>query len=148
MRRKLPVLALALLLVVSSTASALAAEAEPPASPEVAAAMQPYLEHYKLAGVVAIIADRGGRVHYRNLIGYADVEAKRPISEDNVFWVASMSKMFVGASVMETWDRHEWHFPKPQLVAAPCLASRSRATARGTVSRAIGLARRFTARGS
>jgi len=51
----------------------------------VTAAMQPYLDSYKLAGVVSIIADKTGQVHYRNLLGYADVEAKKPISEDNVF---------------------------------------------------------------
>lgn len=81
-----------------------AAGAEPPASPEVTAAMQPYLDSHKLAGIVGIIADREGKPRYRNLEGYADVEAKKPISEDNVFWVASMSKMFVGASIMMLVD--------------------------------------------
>jgi CubicO group peptidase (beta-lactamase class C family) len=85
-------------------ASAFAAEGEPPASPEVTAAMQPYLDQYKLAGVIGIIADRSGKVHYKNLLGYADVEAKKPIREDNVFWIASMSKMFAGASIMMLVD--------------------------------------------
>jgi|SRR5947209_8297862 len=66
--------------------------------------MRPYLESYKLAGIIAIVADKSGRIHYRNLLGYTDVEAKKPMSEDNVFWVASMSKMFVGASVMMLVD--------------------------------------------
>src|SRR5687768_15090918 len=77
-----------------------AAGSEAPASPEVTAAMQPYLESYKLAGVVSIIADKNGKVHYKNLLGYADVEAKKPMSEDAVFWIASMTKMFAGASIM------------------------------------------------
>jgi CubicO group peptidase (beta-lactamase class C family) len=66
--------------------------------------MQPYLHSYKLAGVIGLIADKSGRVHYKNLLGYADVDAKKPISEDNVFWIASMSKMFVGASIMMLAD--------------------------------------------
>jgi hypothetical protein len=70
------------------TATARAADGEPPASPEVTAALQPYLDQYKLAGVVGIIADRDGKVRYKNLLGYADVEAKKPIGEDNVFWIA------------------------------------------------------------
>lgn len=86
------------------TAAAVAAADPPRASPEVSAAMQPYLDGHKLAGVVAVIADRTGRVRYRNLLGYADVEAKKPIGEDDVFWIASMSKMFVGASVMMLVD--------------------------------------------
>ncbi len=52
------------------------AEDKPPSSPEVTAAMQPYLDNYKLGGVIAVIADKTGKVHYRNLLGYADVEAK------------------------------------------------------------------------
>ena len=77
---------------------------DPPASPEVTATLQPYLDSYKVAGAIGVIANRDGKVHYRNLLGYADVEAKRPIAEDNVFWIASMSKMFAGASVMMLVD--------------------------------------------
>jgi CubicO group peptidase (beta-lactamase class C family) len=120
MSRRLTICVLGLVLVCSA-ASTFAAETEPPASPEVAAAMQPYLDHYKLAGVVAIIADRGGRVHYKNLIGYADVEAKRPIREDNVFWVASMSKMFVGASVMMLVDEGKVSLDDPVTKFIPQL---------------------------
>jgi CubicO group peptidase (beta-lactamase class C family) len=81
-----------------------AAEGAAPASPEVTAAMRPYLDSYKLAGVIGIIADRTGKVHFKNLLGYADVEAQKPISEDNVFWIASMTKMFAGASIMMLAD--------------------------------------------
>ena len=86
-----PLFVLALALIGYPAAPAFAADPEPPASPDVAAAMQPYFDSYKLAGIIGIIADRQGKVHFNNLIGYADVEAKRPISEDNVFWIASMS---------------------------------------------------------
>jgi CubicO group peptidase (beta-lactamase class C family) len=77
---------------------------EPPASAEVTAAMQPYLDSYKLAGMIGIIADREGKIHYKNLLGYADVEKKQPMTEDNVFWIASMSKMFAGASILMLMD--------------------------------------------
>jgi CubicO group peptidase (beta-lactamase class C family) len=97
-------LALPGLLLIAFAASVTAAQEPPPASPQVTAAMQPYLDGHKLAGVIAIVADRTGHVHYRNLLGYADVEAQKPISEDNVFWIASMSKMFVGASIMMLVD--------------------------------------------
>jgi CubicO group peptidase (beta-lactamase class C family) len=93
-----------LLTAVLAIIANLAAGNEPPASPEVTAAMQPYLDSYKLAGIIGIITDKNGKVHYKNLLGYADVEAKKPISEDNVFWIASMTKMFAGASVMMLVD--------------------------------------------
>ncbi len=97
------------------------ANPEPPASPEVAVAMQPYLDSYKLAGIIGIIADKNGKVHYKNLIGYADVEAKKPINEDNVFWIASMSKMFVGASIMMLVDEGKLSLDDPVTKFIPQL---------------------------
>ena len=120
MTSKLVNLALGLVLVVFAP-STFAAEGQPLASPEVTAAMQPYLDSYKLAGVIAIIADRSGKVHYRNLLGYADVEAKKPISEDNVFWIASMSKMFAGASIMMLVDEGKVSLDDPVTKFIPQL---------------------------
>src|SRR6476620_1688088 len=99
-----------------------AAESEAPSSREVTAALQPYLDQYKLAGYIAIIADKSGKVHYRNLAGYADVESKKPISEDNVFWIASMSKMFVGASIMMLVDEGKVSLDDPVTKFIPQLS--------------------------
>ena len=108
-------------LVALAVHSVVAAEREPPASSEVTAAMQPYLDSYKLAGVIGLIADKSGKVHYKNLLGYADVEAKKPISEDNVFWIASMSKMFVGASIMMLADEGKVSLDDPVTKFIPQL---------------------------
>src|SRR5258706_14900148 len=97
------------------------AEEVPPASAEVTASMQPYMDSYKLAGIIAIIADKTGKVRYKNLLGYADVEAKKPISEDNVFWVASMTKMFVGASIMMLVDEGKVSLDDPVTKFIPQL---------------------------
>src|SRR3984957_1218199 len=120
MRNRLPAVALGMASIVL-TASTWAADGEPPSSPEVTAAMQPYLNQYKLAGVVGIIADRDGKVHYKNLLGYADVEAKKPISEDNVFWIASMSKMFVGSSIIMLVDEGKVSLDDPVTKYIPAL---------------------------
>ena len=109
------------LLLTVCISSDFAAENEPPASPEVTAAMQPYLDSYKLAGIIGIIADKTGRIHYRNLLGYADVEARKPISEDDVFWIASMSKMFVGASIMMLVDEGKVSLDDPVTKFIPQL---------------------------
>jgi hypothetical protein len=100
MRNKLTSVALGLVLA----APTFAADGDGPASAEVTAAMKPYLDSYQLAGVIAIVADKTGIVHYQNFLGYADVEAKKPIREDNVFWIASMTKMFAGASILMLVD--------------------------------------------
>jgi CubicO group peptidase (beta-lactamase class C family) len=109
-------------LLLALSASIFAAQSEPPASPEVTAAMQPYLDQYKLAGFIGIIADRSGKVHYKNLQGYADVKAKRPMREDDVFWIASMSKMFVGASIMMLVDEAKVSLDDPVTKFIPQLS--------------------------
>jgi len=99
-----------------------AAEIDAPPSAEVTAAMRPYLESYKLAGVVGVIADRMGKVRYRNLLGFADVEAQKPMSEDAVFWIASMSKMFAGASIMMLVDEGKVSLDDPVTKFIPQLS--------------------------
>jgi len=112
---------LALLTAALSTATSSPADLKPPASPEVAAALQPYLDSYKMTGIIGIIADRNGKVHYKNLIGYADVEARKPIREDNVFWIASMTKMFAGASIMMLADEGKVSLDDPVTKFIPQL---------------------------
>lgn len=111
----------ALGLAVIVTPPTLAADRDPPASLEVAAALQPYLDQHKLAGYVGVIADRGGAVRYRNAAGHADVEANRLISDGNVFWVASMTKMFAGASVMMLVDEGKLSLDDPAAKYIPQL---------------------------
>ncbi|MDB6173996.1 MAG: estB 1 [Chthoniobacteraceae bacterium] len=100
-----------------------AAGQEPPASPEETAAMQPYLDSYKLAGIIGIIADKEGTVRFKNLMGYADVEARKPISEENLFWVASMTKMFAGASIMMLVDEGKVSLDDPVTKFIPQLSN-------------------------
>jgi CubicO group peptidase (beta-lactamase class C family) len=109
------------LLFIGLAATIYAADGEPPASPEVTAAAQPYLDQHKMAGIIGIIADKNGKVHYKNLLGYADVEAKKPISEDNVFWIASMTKMFAGASIMMLVDEGKVSLDDPVAKFIPQL---------------------------
>jgi CubicO group peptidase (beta-lactamase class C family) len=117
----LPLFIISLLAAVFPVVISSAADLEIPASPEVTTAMQPYLDSYKIAGIVGIIGDKEGRVHYKNLLGYADVEAKIPISENNVFWIASMSKMFVGASIMMLVDEGKVSLDDPVTKFIPQL---------------------------
>jgi CubicO group peptidase (beta-lactamase class C family) len=109
------------LVTVVALNGAIASDVSPPASPEVTAAMQPYLDGYKLAGVIGIIADKTGKIRYRNILGYADVEARKPMSEENVFWIASMSKMFAGASIMMLADEGKVSLDDPVTKFIPPL---------------------------
>src|SRR5215470_2292586 len=88
----------------------------------ITASLQPYIDSYKLAGIIGIIADKTGKVHYKNLLGFADVEAKKPITEDNVFWIASMTKMFAGASIMMLADEGKVSLDDPVTKFIPQLS--------------------------
>src|SRR5215467_13412682 len=121
MKLNLPRARLACLLQAALVVHSIAAESNPPASPEVTAAMQPYLDSYKLAGFISVIADKAGKVHYKNLQGYADVEAKKPMREENVFWIASMTKMFAGASIMTLVDEGKVSLDDPVTKFIPQL---------------------------
>src|SRR6185369_11571057 len=59
---------------------------------------------------------------YRNLLGFADVEAQKPMSEDAVFWIASMSKMFAGASIMMLVDEGKVSLDDPVTKFIPQLS--------------------------
>ncbi len=105
-----------------SPTPARAADGAPPVSPEVTAALQPYLDNYKIAGIIGVVADKTGKVHYKNLMGFADVEAKKAISEGNVFWIASMTKMFTGASIMVLVDEGKVSLDDPVTKFIPQLS--------------------------
>jgi len=121
MKTRLTRLVLNLLLTALISCSD-AVASEPPASPEVTAAVKPYLDSYKLAGVISIVADKTGKVHYKNLLGFADAETKKSISEDNVFWIASMTKMFAGASIMMLVDEGKISLDDPVTKFIPQLS--------------------------
>lgn len=123
MGSRLAVAALGTLTMLAASAAAKSAgdDGGPPASPEVAAALRPYFDQYKLAGAIGVIADRTGKIHYRNLMGYADVEAKTPIGEGHVFWIASMTKMFAGASILMLVDEGKVRLDDPVTKFLPQL---------------------------
>lgn len=108
--------------LLAGVAVAGAEEFKAPASPAVSETLQPYLDDFKIAGIIGIIADRDGKIHHKNLMGYADVEAQRPIQEDDVFWVASMTKMFAGASIMMLVDEGKVSLDDPVTKFLPHLS--------------------------
>jgi CubicO group peptidase (beta-lactamase class C family) len=62
-----------------------------------AKALAPWVEKGELAGAISVFYNNG--VQETACIGYADVEAKRPISMDNVYMQCSQTKGFCGVTV-------------------------------------------------
>ena len=56
---------------------------------------------------LSVLVMRGGESIYRKLCGYADQERGRPIEEDTIFHLYSMTKPITAAAVMKLWEDGE-----------------------------------------
>lgn len=91
--------------VAASTLLTLAAAGQkPPAStPEVQAALAPFVSNHTLAGAVTLVASPD-KVLSVDTVGYSDVAARKAMSGDAIFWIASMSKPITAAAFMMLVD--------------------------------------------
>ena len=77
-----------------------------------------YVESGKLPGV-HIAVTRGGKLAYETKIGHADVEAKKPIADDTIYRIYSMTKHICAVAAMMLWeeglfelhDQVKWFIP-------------------------------------
>jgi CubicO group peptidase (beta-lactamase class C family) len=67
------------------------------------AAMEEMIEKDEIAGAVTVVVSKDKVLHV-GTTGLADVEAKRPMKEDTVFWIASMTKPVTAVAVMMLYD--------------------------------------------
>ncbi|MEO7099900.1 MAG: serine hydrolase domain-containing protein [Luteolibacter sp.] len=93
---KLPAAGLAACL---SLASSFCVSAEQPTNPAVKKAMQGFIDSREIAGAVTVVADREKMLHF-DAAGSADIEANKPMREDSIFWIASMTKPITATAVM------------------------------------------------
>jgi CubicO group peptidase (beta-lactamase class C family) len=70
-----------------------------PSSKKIAAALQPFVDNHMLAGAVTLVADKE-KVLSLDVLGFADVAAKKPLRPDALFWIASQSKPITAAALM------------------------------------------------
>jgi CubicO group peptidase (beta-lactamase class C family) len=77
--------------------------AEDHKAPSIAAALQPFVDSHVLAGAVTMVTARD-KVLDVSTVGYADVAAKKPMTPDSIFWIASMSKPITAAALMMLVD--------------------------------------------
>ncbi len=69
----------------------------------IAAQFQPILDAHLVAGAVALVGSED-RVLDVETMGYADIAARRPMTPDSLFWIASMTKAFTGTAMMMLVD--------------------------------------------
>lgn len=79
------------------------AGAEAPAPSPIPARLQPFVDDKVLAGAVTLVATKD-RILATDTVGYADIEAQKPMTADSLFWIASMSKPITCTALMMLVD--------------------------------------------
>ena len=93
---------LAFTLALSATLTAVAQESTPKL-PGVGQAMQDMIAKQEIAGAVTVVVDKTSTLHLETT-GFADVAAKRALTPDTLFWIASMTKPVTGVAVLMLQD--------------------------------------------
>ena len=91
------------LTVILSVAAMLTAAAEERKLPGVGTAMQEMIAKEEIAGAVTGVVTKNSILHLE-ATGFADVAAKRPMTSDTLFWIASMTKPVTGAAILMLQD--------------------------------------------
>jgi len=69
----------------------------------IAARLQPFVDDHTMAGAVVLVASKD-KVVDLEAVGYADLAAKRPMSTNDLFWIASMTKPLTATALMMLVD--------------------------------------------
>ena len=74
--------------------------------------LQRYIDAGKLAGTLTLVARRG-RVAYFEPQGHLQMERKRPVTEDSIFRIYSMTKPIVSVGLMLLWEQGRFQLDDP-----------------------------------
>lgn len=77
-----------------------------------ASRLQPLVDRQELAGAVMLVADKD-KILARESVGFADIEAKKPMQNDSFFWIASQSKPITAAAMMMLVDEGKVNLDDP-----------------------------------
>ena len=91
---------LTVILALSATLTALVQERK---LPGIGTAMQAVIAKNEVAGAVTVVVTRDKILHL-DASGFADIAAKRPMTSDTLFWIASMTKPVTGAAILMLQD--------------------------------------------
>src|SRR5690349_9322288 len=83
--------------------AATAAFADSSKLPGVGDAMQEMISKNEIAGAVTMVVSKDKILHLETT-GYADVAAKKPMTPDSLFWIASMTKPITGTAILMLQD--------------------------------------------
>ena len=96
--------------------------ADEPTLPGVGAAMQEMVAKNEIAGAVTVVVTKEKVLHLENT-GLADVAAKRAMTPDTLFWIASMTKPITGTAVLMLQDEGKLNVTDPVAKYLPEFAA-------------------------
>ena len=74
--------------------------------------MQQDVENGRLAGAIGVVV-RKGKIAYWETVGMADREAERPMRDDTIFRIYSMTKPIVGVALMALYEEGKFALADP-----------------------------------
>src|SRR5689334_444154 len=104
-----------------SNVAALAAGATS-ALPGVREAMEGMMASNEIAGAVTVVVTRE-KVAHLDAVGWADVAAKKPMTAETLFWIASMTKPVTGVAILMLQDEGKLQVTDPVARYLPEFAS-------------------------
>lgn len=96
--------------------------AEAPKLPGIGAAMQTMVSSNEVAGAVTVVVGKDRILHLEGT-GFADVAAKKPMTADTLFWIASMTKPVTGAAILMLQDEGKLKVSDPVAKYIPEFAN-------------------------
>ncbi len=74
--------------------------------------VQRHIDAHDISGAVTLVA-RNGKIVYFEAHGLADVESKKAMSKDSLFWIMSMTKPVVGTAVLMMMEEGKLRLTDP-----------------------------------
>ena len=71
-----------------------------------------FVDNGALVGVSALVT-QDGKEAYFGAFGYADREARRPMTRDTLVQIYSMTKPITGTALMQLWEQGKFHLDDP-----------------------------------
>ena len=110
------------LTVILALSAALTAFAQESKLPGIGTAMQAMIANNEIAGAVTVVVTRDKVLHFETT-GFADVAAKRPMTSDRLFWIASMTKPVTGVAILMLQDQGKLTIADPVAKYLPEFAN-------------------------
>jgi len=110
------------LAAILALSAAVSAFVEEPKLPGIGQAMQETIAKNEIAGSVTAVVTKNKVLHLE-ANGFADVAAKRPMTTDALFWIASMTKPVTGAAILMLLDDGKLNVGDPVAKYLPEFAS-------------------------